>query len=1308
MHKPNLKNNTKDYFMNMIKSQKKNYLNNNKKTITTSSITNHPLKQYKILKSNKAHNKSKNKINLNSENDKNKKRKEISNNFDRNNKFIENTYFDDEISTNNLLNVNRSNYIIKVKTKINHIDSDNINEKNTLNKNGENVDGIEEKNSDENDDNKNDINGNSSTNNQLNSINVTSEKRKHNKTFGKTILADISTKNIRRYQYSNSITKKHIKRFKEIQKEKKDCLEKVKFIQLWWKTIFQIIKIQKHLRGFLYRQKLIEELDKEEIAVDRLLFLIKSYKKIVFNIFIHRLRKYKAKIRYYFIKWYEKTKKKIIINRLLEIYNDNDNNYDENNTSSEVIKYEFDSEKNNIFRDSTNSLINNIEIIDAKYNNNTKNINSTNNNNINSKQNNNDNNNENDNDNEYEKNGKLSIENYHIKNYIASVNTRKTEQLNDKTKKILNEINEKNKLLKKKKLKKKGSKNYGNRTVNKSSHKNNTMTNTLLLSSNNKISNKKRIKNNNMINTETNKSETKNNFTGKKLKKSKMTNKCISKEIIPFSMSNNNNNNENNNKVKSDEKSDLNNLNSMINSANNNISSSKNFKIYENHIRDYRKPNNKNKNKEKDEKNNKDLSDNISQIHNDNMKLLNDKNINSSIESSFLGSIKSSIKKIDLNKVSKYFYFWYNKGFYIKIRNKLRSLSKLFKFFEKIKKNKICNFFKKFKKYQNFVIILQLKKFFSDTKVKIVKKIIIKCYAHIIIKKYHEIVYKKKILRKLKEYLIKAHTKIINEIQNDIKSIKNDNKEYKENKEKGHSISKKNIKFNNKNELIIQLPKNNLVLSATTNKSMLNLFNPEIPLDLNQKERIGYNFTEGKHSNKNVNYNIITKTLKLDLNKKKDTITQNNQLTMVINLVEHLRIKNIKKDPSLLGCFRKWKNNIVINFTKKKFSGRINEPTVFTDIEDLPKNRNMDDHYQSEPEICTKSEHVSLSVSQNSNIQNKYVPVRGVKYFQGKVKPNNNPDNKNKKYKVNNLIDNYKTSTIPTNNTFNTNTYNSNERIEVVHNNMNMNLNDNFRTFNDSKTLECNNNIIINNSNNYLKIKNLIQKAKILLPSKNQNSNCIYHRKALGVSLKNNINNNYNIYNNNTNSNTKNKNYQYTNDSINTTLDNNYGANFLTLINNASFLENYKIEPLMLFKNDNEHNKVNVNSNVNCNLIFNKNGKVNESINSKNLYGFKKMNKIEEKEICFFPNKNNNINIINNINNNKSNTINDKNSHYNNRYDDDEDISIVSEMKKYYNENRFIKNNNENKKKFNSFIINIFNNTIIMIQKTKHKRSNSK
>ena len=41
----------------------------------------------------------------------------------------------------------------------------------------------------------------------------------------------------------------------DIQKNEK-LLERIKYLQLWWKTIFQIIKIQKYLRGFLHRVKL--------------------------------------------------------------------------------------------------------------------------------------------------------------------------------------------------------------------------------------------------------------------------------------------------------------------------------------------------------------------------------------------------------------------------------------------------------------------------------------------------------------------------------------------------------------------------------------------------------------------------------------------------------------------------------------------------------------------------------------------------------------------------------------------------------------------------------------------------------------------------------------------------------------------------------------------------------------------------------------------------------------------------------------------------------------------------------------------
>ena len=51
-------------------------------------------------------------------------------------------------------------------------------------------------------------------------------------------------------------------------KYKKYCIKKLKFIQLWWKTIYQMIKIQKVIRGFLYRKKLILNLDRTEKLYD--------------------------------------------------------------------------------------------------------------------------------------------------------------------------------------------------------------------------------------------------------------------------------------------------------------------------------------------------------------------------------------------------------------------------------------------------------------------------------------------------------------------------------------------------------------------------------------------------------------------------------------------------------------------------------------------------------------------------------------------------------------------------------------------------------------------------------------------------------------------------------------------------------------------------------------------------------------------------------------------------------------------------------------------------------------------------------
>ena len=122
-------------------------------------------------------------------------------------------------------------------------------------------------------------------NNNTKSLTLEKRIKKKNKIDNKNFIEFLdNSENNQRIQYSYPVTKKHILHNKDLQKKEQIIfLEKIKFIQLWWKTIFQIIKMQKHIRGFIYRQRLIEELDKEEIAVDNLLFLIKSYKKIVYK-----------------------------------------------------------------------------------------------------------------------------------------------------------------------------------------------------------------------------------------------------------------------------------------------------------------------------------------------------------------------------------------------------------------------------------------------------------------------------------------------------------------------------------------------------------------------------------------------------------------------------------------------------------------------------------------------------------------------------------------------------------------------------------------------------------------------------------------------------------------------------------------------------------------------------------------------------------------------------------------------------------------------------------------------------------------
>ena len=146
-----------------------------------------------------------------------------------------------------------------------------------------------------------------------------------------------NAKYIRRYQYSNNIAQRQIQQYKETQKNEKIYLNKIKYIQIWWKTIYQIIKIQKYLRGYLYRIKLISLLDQREEYIDKVLFLIKIIKKIFLHKLYNKIYLYntdnKKNCFFKWAEWNELINKKKIIKNLInnyssqKIFNEFHNNY---------------------------------------------------------------------------------------------------------------------------------------------------------------------------------------------------------------------------------------------------------------------------------------------------------------------------------------------------------------------------------------------------------------------------------------------------------------------------------------------------------------------------------------------------------------------------------------------------------------------------------------------------------------------------------------------------------------------------------------------------------------------------------------------------------------------------------------------------------------------------------------------------------------------------------------------------------------------------------------------------------------------
>ena len=934
---------------------------------------------------------------------------------------------------------------------------------------------------------------------------------------------------------------------------------------------------------------------------------------------------------------------------------------------------------------------------------------------------------------------KISIENYSIRNnkncfrnnMMPSIQYRKTTHLEKCLKESIRNIQNKNNnsyktnnnnfnKIKNNKLKLNENKIYRNSANAKNLYnsnnnikqkndfnnlKNNNITNTLILSNNNKI-NKKRTKTKlNIINTESNKSGNKNkvkvpnnNMTGKIIKSNKIVNKLATKDIIPFSMNNNNENN-----------SELNNNNTLsIVNDNNNNAPNKKKKIYENHLNDFQqqdikksKTNDKEHNKKNKNNNNKiliqkvnttstikkerptypsiedlpQLNDNMNNSQNKNQ-LSNSINKNNSVSSSFTKPFKLNIKNNNNinNLIQKHFYIWYQQTYYDIIRYKLRSLHIFMNISNKIKAKQQYIFITKIKIYINALIIRKIKNLFTKYFIRKIKASMIKCHLSKMFNRYKSITFKGIIFRKLKEYLIRNRNRIYNEIERDIKNFNKDINIV-------FNYPRKKIIMNNynKNKSVFNLYQNNKnSIYQNTNKSMLNLIHPQQGLILTQNYNNNvpdyYHCTE-ENQPLNFKTNEINNNMLFQKNNDKipgkdidiDMITKMNQLTMVINLIEQRLIKNkkdnIKKSLSLLYYFNRWR--IITNYKKK--INVIGEFTAPTDIDEGTQHT-LNDIIQTESDLGIKSDHLRFNSSININSKNnnnKYIPVRGLKYFQGQIKQKVLQNNK--VYNINGLIDQYTTNThLPTKEN-NSEIYNKYDK-KISDNNFNNN--DNYRTFNDYKSIDYNN-MMNNDTNKYLNINNMILKAKINDSQKNvniNNANTIYHRKTVGATFKTNVNNSMNNFSriNNTIYN----NCQYTNDSINTTMENYYNlsGNFLGLLNNNSYIDNYKTDP-----------------------HFSCNEKQNN--NTEYLHGFRKVNKIEEREICFYPSNKNN----NNINNDNKND-----------YKYNEDINIVNEIKKYYKEDIDIYINDIQKKKCNSFIINIFNNNIILTQEIKTKRSKSK
>ena len=91
---------------------------------------------------------------------------------------------------------------------------------------------------------------------------------------------------IRRLEYATSMKKKLIKDNDEKEEEKK-----IIFLQQWWKTMHKVIKLQKNLRGFIFRKKLMNNLEHQEKLYQFITEFDNIYNYHIFRQFMDNLKK---------------------------------------------------------------------------------------------------------------------------------------------------------------------------------------------------------------------------------------------------------------------------------------------------------------------------------------------------------------------------------------------------------------------------------------------------------------------------------------------------------------------------------------------------------------------------------------------------------------------------------------------------------------------------------------------------------------------------------------------------------------------------------------------------------------------------------------------------------------------------------------------------------------------------------------------------------------------------------------------------------------------------------------------------------